>query len=99
MDIKVTDNNDGSYKLDYTPTKTGVYSLEVSLDATPIGGSKNPFNVVCIPAEPYGPTSIASGKGTKAGVAGEENPFSLQVRLFLSPWPSVPLLLSSTQLN
>jgi len=78
--VKVTDNQDGSYKLEYTPTKTGQYALTVRLDATPIGGSKNPFNVVVIPADPYGPTSLASGAGLSKAVAGEDNPFDVQVR-------------------
>jgi len=76
----VTDNKDGSYKVDYTPTKTGVYQLTVSLESTPIGGSKNPFQVVVIPADPYGPTSFASGSGLSKAVAGEDNPFEVQVR-------------------
>jgi filamin len=78
--VTVTDNNDGSYKLEYTPTKAGNYQLAVSLQDKLIGGSKNPFPLLCIPAEPHGPTSVASGDGTKKGVAGQDNGFDLQVK-------------------
>eukprot|EP01128_Nolandella_sp_AFSM9_P007577 TRINITY_DN41_c0_g1_i1.p1 TRINITY_DN41_c0_g1~~TRINITY_DN41_c0_g1_i1.p1 ORF type:complete len:1432 (-),score=481.49 TRINITY_DN41_c0_g1_i1:80-4375(-) len=74
-DVTVEDKNDGSYVLSYTPTKTDTYDLTVALDGSAIGGHVNPFPLKVIPADAYGPTSIASGGGLSEAIAGEENPF------------------------
>jgi len=80
VDVKVNDGNDGSYGLSYSPIKAGDYQFLVSLDNTPLGGHKNPFTVRCIPADPSGPHSPASGSGLKSAVAGHENPYDIQAK-------------------
>jgi len=78
--VNTTDNGNGTYTLDYTPIKAGQYQLAVKLDGTNIGGHKNPFGLLCIPAEPHGPTSIASGEGLTKAAVGGKNEFALQTR-------------------
>jgi len=79
--VATKDNNDGSYKLEYTPTKIGQYQFLVRVDSTPIGGHTNPFPLLVIPAGAKGSNSIASGPGLKnAEVGGNNNKFSVETR-------------------
>jgi len=79
IDVATKDNNDGSYQLSYTPTKTGQYQFAVNLDQTPVGGHNNPFPLVVIPAKAGG-NSLAFGPGLEAGTVGSENPFTVETR-------------------
>jgi len=79
VDVATKDNNDGSYQLIYTPTKTGQYQFAVNLDATAVGGHNNPFPLVVIPAKAGG-NSLAYGPGLEAGTVGAENPFTVETR-------------------
>jgi len=78
--VATADNGNGTYTLTYTPTKAGQYRFSVLFNEAPIGGHKNPFGLKVIPAEPYGPTSIASGDGIHKGTVGAKNDFALQTR-------------------
>jgi len=79
VEVKTHDNNDGSYGLSYTPTKTGDYQFQVNLDKTAVGGHQNPFPLVVIPAA-AGARSVASGPGIKAATVGDANPFQVEAR-------------------
>jgi len=79
VDVKTLDQNDGAYKLQYTPTKVGQYQFLVRLDQTPIGGHTNPFPLLVIPGKAGG-NSIAHGPGLEAGTVGSENPFAVETR-------------------
>jgi len=81
-DVKVStkDNGDGTYTLEYTPIKAGQYQFAVQFNGANIGGHKNPFGLLCIPNEPYGPTSVSSGEGLSKASVGGKNEFDLQTR-------------------
>jgi filamin len=81
VQVTTNDNRDGSYKLQYTPTKIGDYKFLVRVDNTPIGGHANPFPVLVIPGPAKGGNSVASGPGLKNGeVGGSNNKFKVETR-------------------
>jgi hypothetical protein len=81
VQVNTHDQRDGSYKLEYTPTKVGQYQFLVRVDSTPIGGHTNPFPLLVIPAAAKGSNSIASGPGLKnAEVGGSNNKFQVETR-------------------
>jgi len=79
VDVSTKDNQDGPYKLTYSPTKVGQNQFAVTLDATAIGGHNNPFPLVVIPAKAGG-KSVAYGPGLEAATVGEQNPFTVETR-------------------
>jgi len=81
VQVNTQDQNNGSYKLEYTPTKIGDYKFLVRVDNSPIGGHTNPFPVLVVPAAAKGSHSIASGPGlTNAEVGGGNNKFQVETR-------------------
>jgi len=79
--VQIHDNNDGTYTVQYTPFKTGPYSLEIlAPDGTKIGGKKNPVPILCTPAPADGSQSIAFGPGVTNATVGKDNKFTVQAR-------------------
>jgi hypothetical protein len=70
--VKVRDNNDGTYDIEYTIEKAGPYHLalngKVGNQSKEIGSSK----VKCIPAAASGKNSVASGDGIAKAKVGME---------------------------
>jgi hypothetical protein len=79
--VNTADNNNGTYKLSYTPTKIGDYKFTVAVGPTPIGGHTNPFPLHVIPAAAKGANSLAYGPGLTHGtVGGDNNKFTVETR-------------------
>ena len=60
----------------YTPTRSGVYQLNVTLDGSHIYGS--PFLVNTSPAATFASESIALGSGLYNGMTGESSSFTIE---------------------
>jgi len=79
--VQVIDNNNGTYTVQYTPYKTGPYSLEMKApDGTRIGGKTNPVPILCTPAAADGSQSVAFGPGVTNATIGKDNKFTVQAR-------------------
>lgn len=76
-DTLVTDNEDGSYSVSYTPIEEGVHDLAVTYGGKPIPGS--PFKVNVLP--PTDPTRCkAYGPGLERAVVGEPADFTIETQ-------------------
>ena len=51
VDAKITDNEDGTYRVDYTPTDQGIHNVSVQLEDKHIPGSA--FKVMIQPASTF----------------------------------------------
>ena len=60
----------------YTPTRSGAYQLNVTLDGSHIYGS--PFLVETSPAATFASESVALGSGLYNGMAGESSTFTIE---------------------
>ena len=69
---------DGVYEVTYTPTKIGVYTLNVIVEGEHITGS--PFRPSVVPGAADASTSSATGQGLITGIAGDIQYFTVQVR-------------------
>jgi hypothetical protein len=78
--VETNDHQNGTYQLSFTPEKTGLYTFTVTVNNDKIGGSKNPFGMVCIPAGPSAENTIAYGPGLKSAQIGKENVFTVESR-------------------
>jgi len=79
--VQIVDNNNGTYTVQYTPYKTGPYSLEIQApDGTRIGGKKNPVPIQVSPAAADGSQSVAFGPGISHATIGKDNKFTVQAR-------------------
>jgi len=78
--VETRDHKDGTYSLSFCPEKTGLYTFAVTVNGDKIGGAKNPFPMVCIPAGPSAQNTIASGPGIKAAQIGKDNVFTVETR-------------------
>eukprot|EP00732_Lithocolla_globosa_P000182 Lithocolla_globosa_v1_NODE_41_length_8221_cov_7.943914.p1 type:complete len:1401 gc:universal NODE_41_length_8221_cov_7.943914:4208-6(-) len=68
IDSTVTDNHDGTYALAFTPTATGMYTLNVEVEeGEPVG---SPAAVRVTSGPPDAPKTTASGGGLNKAVAG-----------------------------
>ena len=76
-DTLVTDNEDGSYSVSYTPTEEGVHDVDVKYGGKPIPGS--PFKARVLP--PTDPTRCkAYGPGLERAVVDEPAEFTVETR-------------------
>jgi filamin len=79
--VKVIDNNDGSYTVQYTPYKAGPHQLELKTpEGARIGGAKNPLGIIVSPAAADGSQSVAHGPGIEEATLGKDNSFTVQAR-------------------
>jgi len=79
--VKVIDNGDGGYTVEYTPFKSGPYTLTIKApDGNKIGGAKNPLGIIVSPASADGKHSVAKGPGIEEGHIGKDNQFTIQAR-------------------
>ncbi|XP_072296018.1 filamin-B isoform X2 [Eucyclogobius newberryi] len=73
----VTDNKDGTYSLEYTPFESGLHSVNVLFDDTPVPNS--PFRVSV--SEGCDPSRVlASGPGLEQGLTDQTNHFNIITR-------------------
>jgi len=79
VNVDVLNNNDGTYKGSFTPTKIGDYTLDVTFD-----GDKKlpgaPFKVQVVPAASSAENTVASGDGLNKAEAGVAGHFDVEVR-------------------
>ncbi|KAI4879622.1 hypothetical protein NFI96_025042 [Prochilodus magdalenae] len=76
-DCSVTDQGDGTYKVEYTPFENGTHAVEVLYDETPV--PKSPFQVAV--GEGCDPTRVvAKGPGLEEGLTDKSNKFSIITR-------------------
>lgn len=66
----VTDNNDGTYSVSYTPVKSGMYTISVTLDFNPVSGT--PFNLK-FSNQADASTTSAEGAGVEGGDSRAES--------------------------
>eukprot|EP01087_Luapelamoeba_hula_P017398 TRINITY_DN547_c0_g1_i1.p1 TRINITY_DN547_c0_g1~~TRINITY_DN547_c0_g1_i1.p1 ORF type:complete len:2178 (+),score=469.78 TRINITY_DN547_c0_g1_i1:249-6782(+) len=78
VDAEVSDKGDGTYPAHYTPTVSGIYSLEVKSDGENVKDS--PFSVEVVPGPAFGPKSTAEGPGLSKGIAGEPAKFDVELK-------------------
>jgi filamin len=78
--VKVVDNGDGSYGVEYTCFKTGPYKVELAANGNKLGGVNNPVKVVCSPAAADPSQSVAFGPGVEGAKIGRDNKFKVQAR-------------------
>jgi len=78
--VKVIDNGNGSYTIDYTCLKTGPYQVELAANGHKLGGVHNPLKVICSPNVADPSNSIAFGPGVEGARIGAENKFTVQAR-------------------
>uniref|UniRef100_A0A4W4FP37 Filamin B, like n=1 Tax=Electrophorus electricus TaxID=8005 RepID=A0A4W4FP37_ELEEL len=76
-DCLLTDQGDGTYKVEYTPFENGVHIVEVLFDETPV--PKSPFQVPV--GEGCDPTRVlAEGPGLEEALTDKPNRFSITTR-------------------
>eukprot|EP01114_Cavostelium_apophysatum_P014354 TRINITY_DN369_c0_g1_i1.p1 TRINITY_DN369_c0_g1~~TRINITY_DN369_c0_g1_i1.p1 ORF type:complete len:755 (+),score=260.59 TRINITY_DN369_c0_g1_i1:68-2332(+) len=75
VQFNMTDNNDGTYRVEYTPVEVGVHIVTITLKATQIQGS--PFRVPVSRTPPDAQHCKAWGPGLEGGIAGEPAPFTI----------------------
>ncbi|XP_065067168.1 filamin-A-like isoform X4 [Rhopilema esculentum] len=74
--VKVSDNGDGTYDIEYTPKELGVYTLDVTYENVPVPGSPFKFKVV----KP-GPRKVkVHGPGLKKGYVNKPNAFIIDTK-------------------
>jgi len=78
--VKVVDNGDGSYGVEYTCFKAGPYKVELAANGNKLGGVHNPLSVVCSPAAADPSQSVAFGPGVEGARIGQDNKFKVQAR-------------------
>ncbi|XP_034984429.1 filamin-C isoform X2 [Zootoca vivipara] len=76
-DTYVTDNADGTYRVQYTPYEDGVHLVEVTYDDVPV--PKSPFRVGV--TEGCDPSRVrAYGPGLEGGLVNKANRFTVETR-------------------
>jgi filamin len=79
VNVDVLNNQDGTYKGSFVPTKVGDYTLDVAFDGDKkVPGA--PFKVQVVPASPSAENTIASGEGLNKAEAGVPGHFQVEVR-------------------
>eukprot|EP01116_Phalansterium_solitarium_P017453 TRINITY_DN4304_c0_g2_i1.p1 TRINITY_DN4304_c0_g2~~TRINITY_DN4304_c0_g2_i1.p1 ORF type:complete len:752 (+),score=320.34 TRINITY_DN4304_c0_g2_i1:113-2368(+) len=71
------DNNDGTYKVHYTPPAVDTLTVEIKLEDTPING--NPWRVTVNRTLPDADKTRAYGPGLESGVANSTSPFTVEI--------------------
>ena len=74
--VLISHNDHKTLDAIYTPTRSGVYQLNVTLNGSHIYGS--PFLVDTSPASTFASESVASGSGLFNGMAGESSSFTIE---------------------
>lgn len=70
---RVTDNKNGTVKVNYKPTEVGPHTLELNYAGTPLQGSPYQFNV-----QPKTPGQVSVyGSGLSSGLAGQPTSFTV----------------------
>uniref|UniRef100_A0A8C8SPR0 Filamin C n=1 Tax=Pelusios castaneus TaxID=367368 RepID=A0A8C8SPR0_9SAUR len=76
-DTYLTDNGDGTYRVQYTAYEEGVHRVEVTYDEVPV--PKSPFRVAV--AEGCDPSRVrAYGPGLEGGLVNKSNRFTVETR-------------------
>uniref|UniRef100_A0A3Q3B3P4 Filamin B n=1 Tax=Kryptolebias marmoratus TaxID=37003 RepID=A0A3Q3B3P4_KRYMA len=76
-DCEVVDNADGTYSVEYTPFESGVHSVEVLYDDTPV--PQSPFRVSV--SEGCDPSRVvATGPGLQQALTDQTNSFNIVTR-------------------
>ncbi|XP_039201633.1 filamin-C isoform X2 [Crotalus tigris] len=76
-DTYITDNGDGTYRVQYTPFEDGVHLVEVTYDDVPV--PKSPFRVGV--TEGCDPSHVrAYGPGLEGGLVNKSNRFTVETR-------------------
>ncbi|KAL8222548.1 UNVERIFIED_CONTAM: hypothetical protein K2H54_077363, partial [Gekko kuhli] len=76
-DTYITDNGDGTYRVQYTPYEDGVHLVEVTYDDVPV--PKSPFRVGV--TEGCDPSRVrAYGPGLEGGLVNKSNRFTVETR-------------------
>uniref|UniRef100_A0A8D0GT13 Filamin C n=1 Tax=Sphenodon punctatus TaxID=8508 RepID=A0A8D0GT13_SPHPU len=76
-DTYITDNSDGTYRVQYTAYEDGVHRVEVTYDDVPV--PKSPFRVGV--AEGCDPSRVrAYGPGLEGGLVNKSNRFTVETR-------------------
>ncbi|XP_077196543.1 filamin-C isoform X2 [Paroedura picta] len=76
-DTYITDNADGTYRVQYTPYEDGVHLVEVTYDDVPV--PKSPFRVGV--TEGCDPSRVrAYGPGLEGGLVNKSNRFTVETR-------------------
>jgi hypothetical protein len=76
--LQTTDNNDGTYTMQYRITLAGRYTMAISYGSAHISGS--PFTVNILPAETSAKYSRFDGEGLSGVIAGQEGSFTIEAR-------------------
>lgn len=76
---RITDNQDGTYLVSWTPPQSGKYSIAVSLFGLPLRGS--PFTVMATAPAPFAPKCEVRGVGTAIARATQTFEVSFRDRL------------------
>lgn len=75
---EVVDNGDGTYRVSYTPTISGSYTIHIALHRTPIRGS--PFALTVDSDQTRPENCVAEGAGLGAAEAGKATSFVIYKR-------------------
>ena len=89
----ITDNQDGSYRVLYTLTKSGTYDASIVFGATGISGS--PFRIHTQPARRNIGNSPAAGQALTLATAGVLSAFTVTVRDSFYNWQPDPAVIQA----
>ena len=73
---RITDNKDGSYKVEWKPPQSGQYTIAVSYFGMPLPGS--PFNLVATTPVPHAPKCSVKGDALYSAVARSTQTFQVR---------------------
>merc|ERR1712137_1281909 len=73
-----TDNEDGTYRVDYTPTDEGIHNIVVTLQDKHLPGSA--FKVFIRPAAVDASKCLAYGPGLEGAEIGKDAPFTVEMK-------------------
>jgi len=76
--FELKDNEDGTYKVNYTPHGPGEQKVAINLREEPIKNS--PMSVMIAPAAPDASKCLAYGPGLEKAEIGQEAPFTVEMR-------------------
>ena len=94
---RITDNNDGTYKVEWKPPQSGTYSIAVSFFGNPLPGS--PFTLTASTPVPFAQNCIAKGDALNNAIARSTQSFQVSFKDKLgnvSYWSIANLPLLST---
>jgi len=78
IDHTMTDNEDGTYRVEYTPLNEGIHNIAVTLEDKHLPGSA--FKVFIKPAAVDASKCLAYGPGLEGAEIGKEAPFTVEMK-------------------